>query len=57
MMRSVGHEHRQNARVAIDVVTRDLAGGEEADQGHVAQRVAHDLHLGVGRAEVRPATP
>ena len=34
---------------------RDLAAGEEADQGHVAQGVAHGLQFGVGSAEVRAA--
>ena len=33
----------------------DLAGGEEAGQGHVAQRVADDLQFGIGRAKVRTA--
>ena len=34
---------------------RDLAAGEEADQGHVAQGMAHGLQFGIGSAEVRAA--
>ena len=43
-------EDRQHAGVAVEVVARDLAGGEEADQRHVAERVAHDLRA-------RPTAP
>ena len=49
------HKHRQHPRISIQMMPRDLAAGEEAGQGHVAQRVADDLQLGVGGAEVRAA--
>ena len=39
----IRHKHRQNPRVAIHMVPRYLAAGEEADQGHVAQGAADDL--------------
>ncbi len=47
----------EHTGVAVQLVVGDLATGEEAHQRHVAQRVAHDLQLGAGRAEVRPAAP
>ena len=34
------------------MMPRDLAAGEEADQGHVAQGVPDDLQLGIRGAEV-----
>ena len=37
------------------MMTRNLAAGEEARQGHVAQRVADDLQFGVRGAKVRAA--
>jgi hypothetical protein len=37
------------------MVPRDLAAREVADQGHITERMAHDLQLGAGRAEVRAA--
>ena len=37
------------------MMPRDFAPGEEADQGHVAQGVAHDLQFGAGAAEVGAA--
>ena len=52
---SRSYKHRQHPRIPIQMMPRDLAAGEEADQGHVAQRVAHGLQLGVGAAEVRAA--
>ena len=33
-------KHRQYASVAVEVMPRDLATGEKADQGHVAQGLA-----------------
>jgi hypothetical protein len=35
----------------------DFTTGEEADQRHVAERVAHDLQLRARSAEMRPAAP
>ena len=52
---SRSYKHRQHPRIPIQMMPRDLAAGEEAGQGHVAQGVAHDLQFGVGRAEVRAA--
>ena len=49
------HKHRQHPRIPIQVMPRDLATGEKAGQGHVAQRVADDLQFGIRRAEVRAA--
>ena len=49
------HKHRQHPRIPIQVMPRDLAAGEEADQGHVTQGVADDLQLGIRRTEVRAA--
>ena len=37
------------------MMSRDLAAGKEAGQGHVAQRVADDLQFGIRGAEVRAA--
>ena len=37
------------------MMPRDLAAGEEAGQGHVAQGVADDLQFGVRGAKVRAA--
>ena len=37
------------------MMPRDLAAGEEADQGHVTQGMADDLQFGIRRAEVRTA--
>src|SRR6202043_3079370 len=48
-------KHCQNAGVAVEVMPRDLATGKEPDQGYVAQRLAHDLQLGVPRTEVGAA--
>ena len=50
-----GGEDGQHAGVAVQVVAGDLAGGEEADQRHVAEGMPHDLQLGAGRAEMRAA--
>ena len=49
------HKHRQHPRISIQMMPRDLAAGEEAGQGHVAQGVAHDLQFGIRGAEVRAA--
>ena len=38
------------------MLVRDLAAGEEPDQGHITQRMAHDLQLGAGDAKVRAAS-
>ena len=37
------------------MMPRDLAAGEEADQGHVTQGMADDLQFGIRGAEVRAA--
>ena len=54
-LRRAAPEDGQHAGVAVQVVARDLAAGEEAHQRHVAQRMPHDRQLGRRRAEVRPA--
>jgi hypothetical protein len=38
-------EDREHAGVAVKVAVADLAGGEEADQRHITQRVPQDLQL------------
>jgi hypothetical protein len=48
-------EYREHAGIAVEVMARDLTAGKKTDQRHIAQRAPHDLHLGAGRAEVRPA--
>src|SRR5258706_10057036 len=50
-------EYRQYPGVAVEMTSGNLAAGEEADQRHIAERIAQRQQFGVGRAEMRAATP
>jgi hypothetical protein len=47
-------EHRQDARVAIQILVGDLTARKKPHEGHIAQSAAQALQLGTGRAKMRP---
>ena len=50
---SVSCENSQNARVAVEMVSRNFATGKKAHKRDITQRMSHDLQLGARCAEVR----
>ena len=52
---SRSYKHRQHPRIPIQMMPRNLAAGEEAGQGYVAEGVADDLQFGIRGAKVRAA--